>query len=118
MSWQFYNPNPYGKLTGDCVIRALTLALGKRPFGQMLTMPEFGYVEQALPNTYVADNIVPKYAPVIQAETYEKLPLNGVFLFTASSLSYNVPILLPANEPKIIYRDDRLLGDAFVFVLK
>lgn len=27
MSWQFYNPNPAGNLVGDCVIRALTLAL-------------------------------------------------------------------------------------------
>lgn len=29
MAWQYYNPNPHGNLVGDCVIRALTLALGK-----------------------------------------------------------------------------------------
>ena len=29
MKWIFYNPNPYGNNTGDCVIRALTLAFGK-----------------------------------------------------------------------------------------
>ena len=26
MPWQFYNPNPSSNLTGDCTIRALTLA--------------------------------------------------------------------------------------------
>ena len=93
-------------------------AVVKWPFGQMLTMPEFGYVEKPRPNTYVADVIVPKYAPVIQADTYEKLPANGIYLFTASSLSYSMPVLLPEDEPKIIYRDNKLTGDAFVFVLK
>ena len=28
MSYVFYNPNPDGKMVGDCVIRALTLAMG------------------------------------------------------------------------------------------
>ena len=93
-------------------------AVVKWPFGQMLTMPEFGYVDKPRPNTYVAENVVPKYAPVIQADTYEKLPQNGVYLFTASSLSYMPPILLPENEPKIIYKDNKLKGDVFVFVLQ
>lgn len=93
-------------------------AVVKWPFGQMLTMPEFGYVEKPRLNTYVADNIFPKYAPIIQADTYEKLPQNGVYLFTASSLSYSKPILLPEDEPKIVYKDDKLQGDAFIFVLK
>ncbi len=93
-------------------------AVVKWPFGQMLTMPEFGYVEKPRPNTYVADVIVPKYAPVIQADTYEKLPSDGIYLFTASSLSYSMPILLPENEPKILYKDNKLPGDALVFVLK
>lgn len=27
MAYVFYNPNPYGKIVGDCVVRALTKAL-------------------------------------------------------------------------------------------
>lgn len=27
MSWQYYNPNPKSNLVGDCVVRALSLAL-------------------------------------------------------------------------------------------
>lgn len=93
-------------------------AVVKWPFGQMLTMPEFGYVDKPRPNTYVAENVVPKYAPVIQADTYEKLPQNGVYLFTASSISYMPPILLPEDEPKIIFKDNKLEGDAFIFMLQ
>ena len=93
-------------------------AVVKWPFGQMLTMPEFGYVDKPRPNTYVAENVVPKYAPVMQADTYGKLPSNGVYLFTATSLSYMPPVLLPENEPKIIYRDNKLPGDMFLFVLQ
>ena len=26
--WKFYNPNPQGKLTGDCAVRAISAALG------------------------------------------------------------------------------------------
>ena len=29
MSWNYYNPNPMQNLVGDCVVRAITLALGK-----------------------------------------------------------------------------------------
>ena len=29
MAWQYYNPNPKANLVGDCVVRALTLGLGK-----------------------------------------------------------------------------------------
>lgn len=29
MPWQYYNPNPKDNLVGDCVIRALTLALNE-----------------------------------------------------------------------------------------
>ena len=90
----------------------------KWPFGQMLTMPEFGYVAEPRPNTYVADNIVPKYAPVKQVVNLDMLPKNSVFLFTASSISYLRPILIPENEPEILYWDNRMPGDAFIFVRK
>lgn len=29
MNWHYYNPNPQGKITGDCVIRALSKAFNK-----------------------------------------------------------------------------------------
>lgn len=29
MGWHYYNPNPDGNAVGDCVIRALTIALNK-----------------------------------------------------------------------------------------
>ena len=29
MSWKYYNPNPRSNLVGDCVIRALSLALNQ-----------------------------------------------------------------------------------------
>lgn len=29
MAWQYYNPNPSSNLVGDCVIRALSLALNQ-----------------------------------------------------------------------------------------
>lgn len=50
MSWQFYNPNPYGKLTGDCVIRALTLALGKSWDDVYLALSEFGFKNKTMPS--------------------------------------------------------------------
>ena len=87
----------------------------KWPFGQMLTMPEFGYVDTPRPNVYVAENIIPKYAPVKQAKEYEQLTGNGVYLFSATAISYNRPVLLPENEPQIIYRDTSLPGDASLF---
>lgn len=29
MNWEYFNENPLGKSTGDCVIRAISIALGK-----------------------------------------------------------------------------------------
>lgn len=29
MCWIYYNANPYGRLTGDCVIRAISVSTGK-----------------------------------------------------------------------------------------
>ena len=50
MSWQFYNPNPYGKYTGDCVVRALTLAFGKSWDDVCLDLSEFGFKNKTMPS--------------------------------------------------------------------
>ena len=50
MSWQFYNPNPYGKYTGDCIVRALTVALGKSWDDVYLDLSEFGFKNKTMPS--------------------------------------------------------------------
>lgn len=50
MSWQFYNPNPLGLNTGDCVIRALTLAFGKT-WDDVYTMSaDYGFETKTMPS--------------------------------------------------------------------
>ena len=51
MSWQFYNPNPLGLNTGDCVIRALTLAFG-RTWDEVYEMvANYGFETKTMPSS-------------------------------------------------------------------
>lgn len=67
MSYNFYNPNPYNKLVGDCVIRAICKALNKdwddtyisimlKAF-EIKDMPSANYVW----SSYLIDNGFKKY---------------------------------------------------------
>ncbi|MBP5597800.1 MAG: hypothetical protein J6Y02_20695 [Pseudobutyrivibrio sp.] len=51
MKWIFYNPNPYGNNTGDCVIRALTLAFGKNWDDVYSMLAEFGFENKLMPSS-------------------------------------------------------------------
>lgn len=55
---EYYNPNPYGKRVGDCVIRALTKALNKSWEDVYIALFVEGYIRRDLPN---ADVIWEKY---------------------------------------------------------
>ena len=50
MSWVQYNPNPNGNLTGDCVIRALTLAFGKNWDDVYNMLADFGFKNKTMPS--------------------------------------------------------------------
>ena len=50
MSWVQYNPNPHGNLTGDCVIRALTLAFGKNWDDVYNMLADFGFKNKTMPS--------------------------------------------------------------------
>lgn len=51
MSWQFYNPNPLGLNTGDCVIRALTLAFGKTWDEVYEMVADYGFETKTMPSS-------------------------------------------------------------------
>lgn len=51
MSWQFYNPNPLGLNTGDCVIRALTLAFGKTWDEVYEMVANYGFETKTMPSS-------------------------------------------------------------------
>ena len=51
MKWIFYNPNPFGNNTGDCVIRALTLAFGKTWDDVYSMLAEFGFKNKLMPSS-------------------------------------------------------------------
>lgn len=51
MSWQYYNPNPKSNLVGDCVIRALTLALDKDWNFVYLEIAAKGYEMKDMPSS-------------------------------------------------------------------
>lgn len=50
MRWSEYNPNPKGKRVGDCVVRALTKAIGKSWQEIYVDLCIEGYVEADLPS--------------------------------------------------------------------
>lgn len=49
MSWKYYNPNPKSKLVGDCVIRALCLALKQEWDDVYLGVASKGYELKDMP---------------------------------------------------------------------
>lgn len=51
MSWKYYNPNPRSNLVGDCVIRALSLALDQDWDSTYLGVTEKGYELKDMPSS-------------------------------------------------------------------
>ena len=48
--WEYYNPNPAGNRVGDCVIRALTKALGKDWNDIYIDLCIEGYISSDMPS--------------------------------------------------------------------
>jgi hypothetical protein len=51
MSWKYYNPNPKSILVGDCVIRALSLALDQDWDSTYLGVTSKGYELKDMPSS-------------------------------------------------------------------
>ena len=51
MAWQYYNPNPSSNLVGDCVIRALSLALNQDWDTTYLGVAMQGYEMDDMPSS-------------------------------------------------------------------
>lgn len=51
MSWKYYNPNPRSNLVGDCVIRALSLALNQDWDETYLGVTAKGYELKDMPSS-------------------------------------------------------------------
>lgn len=51
MSWKYYNPNPKSNLVGDCVIRALSIALDQDWDSTYLGVTEKGYELKDMPSS-------------------------------------------------------------------
>lgn len=51
MSWKYYNPNPRSNLVGDCVIRALSLALNQDWNETYLGVTAKGYELKDMPSS-------------------------------------------------------------------
>ena len=50
MSWIYYNANPAGKHTGDCVVRALSYAMGQSWDKTYLELAERGFLQKEMPS--------------------------------------------------------------------
>lgn len=51
MGWKYYNPNPESNLVGDCVIRALSLALDQKWDDTYLGVTAKGYALKDMPSS-------------------------------------------------------------------
>lgn len=51
MSWIYYNPNPKGNLVGDCVVRAISLALDQDWNKSYLGISTQGYELKDMPSS-------------------------------------------------------------------
>lgn len=49
--WQFHNPNPKGKLVGDCTIRAISIATDKAWLDTYLDLCLFGMTMADMPSS-------------------------------------------------------------------
>lgn len=74
--YKYYNPNPLGRITGDCVPRALTVVLHCDWDTAFLKLVTYGFKEKMMPSTnYIHDTL---------------LRDNGFERFTACSGCYTV----------------------------
>ncbi len=51
MSWIYYNPNPIENLVGNCVIRAITIAIGENWDKTYLAISSKGYEIKDMPSS-------------------------------------------------------------------
>lgn len=49
--WQYHNPNPKGKLVGDCTVRAISTATGKGWMDTYLDLCLFGLLNGDMPSS-------------------------------------------------------------------
>lgn len=69
MSYIYYNPNPKGKDTGDCVVRALTLLFDKNWYDIYTELCSLGFEMCELPSS---DRLWGNY---LQRHGYKRTPL-------------------------------------------
>lgn len=69
MSYIYYNPNPKGKDTGDCVVRALTLLFDKNWYDIYTELCSLGFEMCELPSS---DRLWGNY---LQKHGYKRTPL-------------------------------------------
>lgn len=97
MSWKYFNPNPKANLVGDCVIRALSLALDKSWDDVYLGVIAKGYEFKDMPSSnaiwmaYLKDNgfkayIIPNECPACYTvREFCNDNKNGLFILATGS---------------------------------
>jgi hypothetical protein len=80
--------------------------VAKPPFLQMLTVPEFGYVEKPLPKVVSAVINTPQYCPAIK-NGIPGIPANALLIYSPNACEYGLDdfSLVPFRGDKIIYLD-------------
>ena len=89
----------------------------KWPFVQMLTLPELGYVDRALPYVYAA-GVRPLYCPVQPYEPGAELPGDPLFVYAPNAFSHWAPFrpsLAPGPDDLLVFRDESLPGAVLVY---
>lgn len=83
MSYEYYNPNPYGKGVGDCTVRAISKALGHTWEETYIGLSLEGFARGDLPN---ADSV---WGPYLKAHGFNRyfIPDDGLGAYTVSDFA-------------------------------
>lgn len=89
----------------------------KWPFAQMLTMPDLGYVDRALPHVYAA-GVRPLYCPVEPYQPEVEIPGGPLFVYAPNAFAHWAPFrpsLAPRSGDVLLFRDESLPGAVLVY---
>ena len=85
MAWKYYNPNPQGKLTGDCAVRAIAAALSLDWDDAYALICANGFVMADMPNA----NSVWGRALQVRGFQREVIPNSCPYCYTADDFCWD-----------------------------
>ena len=89
----------------------------KWPFVQMLTVPEFGYVDKPLPNVY-AVGIRPLYTSAKQYDPDAAMPPETLYVYVPNAFEHwdlFAPRLKPKGDILLMFADESLPGKIMIY---